>query len=103
MLRIKRGDTLTLHGQLLQDGAPVDVSGWQIDCWVRDPAGRLVHQFVPAITDGPAGEYQLAASAAQTSGWPVARLRTDLRFAGGGAVMHTCTLEIDVLEAVTTP
>lgn len=104
MLKIKRGDTLELYGQLLDDGQPVDMTGWQVDCWVRDGKGRIVHKFVAVLTNPPAGRYTLTASSATTRGWQEGPLETDVRYQdGGGFVMHTCTLPLLVTNAVTVP
>jgi len=103
-LTIKRGDTLALDCQLLDGATPVDMTGWQIDCWVRDGAARVVHRFAAAITDAAQGRYLLPAASAVTRAWPVGRLDTDIRYQdGAGTVMHTCTLQLHVADTVTVP
>lgn len=104
MLSVKRGDTLALTGQLLDDGQPVDMTGWSVACWLRVPGGRVVHRFAALLTDAGAGRYQLPAAAADTQAWPAGRLEGDVRYQDGtGTVMHTCTFTLQVLDAVTGP
>lgn len=101
---IKRGGTLVLDCTLRQRGAAVPIAGWQIDCWLRGPGGRLVQQLAVAITDAAAGGYRLSATPAQTAAWPVGKLVGDIRYRDdAGRVMHTATFTVDVIDAVTTP
>lgn len=104
MLSIKRGDTLVLDCQLLDDGLPVDMTGWAVGCWLRGSGARVVHRFTALLTDAPQGRYQLAATAAETQAWPAGRLDADVRYQdGAGTVMHTCSFVLPVLDAVTGP
>lgn len=103
-LALKRGDTLELSCIVQQQGQPLDITGWQIDCWVRAPDGRLAHRFAVALGDMAAGEYRLRASSAETAAWPVGQLTADIRYATpAGRVMHTCHITVQVLDAVTSP
>ena len=103
-LTLKRGGTLRLHCQLQSGGAGVPVAGWQIDCWLRDAAGRRVAALAVTPTDVASGRYELGAEPAQTRGWPLGELMADVRYRDTtGRVMHTATFAVCVLEAITTP
>jgi hypothetical protein len=103
-LTLKRGGTLRLHCQLQSGGAGVPVAGWQIDCWLRDAAGRRVAALAVTPTDVASGRYELGAEPADTAGWPAGLLSGDIRYQdSSGRVMHTCTFTLALLDAVTTP
>lgn len=101
---IKRGSTLVLDCTLRQRGTAVPIVGWQIDCWLRGPGGRLVQQLAVTITDAAAGAYRLGATPEQTAAWPVGDLAGDIRYRDdAGRVMHTADFTVGVVEARTTP
>lgn len=104
LITLKRGDTLNLVCTVQQQGQPLDITGWQIDCWVRAPGGKLVHRLAVVIGNlAAAGTYLLSATSAETSGWPTGHLSADIRYAdAAGCVMHTCDVSVQVLDAVTT-
>ena len=82
----------------------VPVAGWQIDCWLRDAAGRRVAALAVTPTDVASGRYELGAEPADTAGWPAGLLSGDIRYQdSSGRVMHTCTFTLALLDAVTTP
>lgn len=101
-LEIKRGDSLDLQCACAVDGTPVDLTGWGVACWLRGPAGEVVHEFVPVITDAPAGLFSLRATPAQTAAWPVGALTGDIQYTdASGRVMSTRTFTLPCLEDVT--
>lgn len=105
-ITLKRGSSLPLHGQLIANGQPEDISGWQVDCWLRtEKDGRVVHRFGVTVTNAPAGQWQAEASAAETRQWPApADLLADVRYQdGSGRVMHTTNFMLRVRAAQTTP
>ena len=104
VLSLKPGGTLRLQCQLQTDGAGVSIDGWQIDCWLRDAAGRRVAALAVTPTDVASGRYELGAEPADTAGWPAGLLSGDIRYQdSSGRVMHTCTFTLALLDAVTTP
>lgn len=103
-LHIKRGDTLKLPCTVQDAGVAVDITGWHIQCWLRSAGGQLVHQFTPQVTDAPAGQYHLAATAQETSLWPVGPLSADIRYTDAqGTVQHTETWQLRVAQAISAP
>lgn len=103
-LSIKRGETLDLACTYVQGGEPINITGWTIDSWVRDPAGTVVHRFVSEITDAEHGAYRMRADAAQTASWPLGGLSMDIRYTdAGGGVVYSPTLSLQVSAAQTTP
>lgn len=101
-VEIKRGDSLDLACVIQSDGVPLDITGWQIDCWVRAPGNRVVHRFTALITEAAGGSYQLQALPQETAHWPLGGLSADIRYTdAGGRVMTTATFPIQVLEAIT--
>lgn len=103
-LHIKRGDTLALACALQTATGPVDMTGWQIDCWLRSPGGKRVQALAATSGDAAQGQYTLSAAPAETLAWPEQALSADVRYTdAGGRVMHTATFVVCVLEPVTTP
>ena len=101
-LDIKRGDTLELLCSVQQDGQPLDITGWQIDCWVRGPANQVVHRFVGDIVNAQAGEYALRATPEETAKWHQGGLSADIRYTDStGRVMTTRTLPVQIHERIT--
>ncbi len=101
-LEIKRGNTLELQCVLQQEGQPVDITGWQINCWLRAQGNQVVHQFAGEIVDGPAGQYTLLATAAETAQWPAGGMSADIRYQDtAGRVQTTRTIPVQVLEPIT--
>lgn len=101
-IELKRGDTLELDCVLQDGGVPLDITGWQIDSWVRAPAKQVVHKFAAQITAPLAGRYLLPASAAQTELWPVGGMTLDVRYTdAGGRVFSTESVALQVLEPDT--
>lgn len=100
-LELKRGDTLDLLCTVQQDGQPLDITGWQIDCWVS-AQGRVVHRFAGLVVDAAAGQYALRATPADTAQWPLGGLSADIRYTdSGGRVMTTRTFPVRVEERIT--
>lgn len=102
-LEIKRGDTLDLLCTAQSEGVPLDITDWQIACWVR-AADQVVHRFTGLIVDAALGQYQLQALAADTAQWPLGGLSADIRYTdAGGRVMTSATFPVRVIDAITTP
>lgn len=103
-IEIKRGGDFELSCALLNSGMAVPITGWQVDCWLRGPDGRLVQRLTVDLVDPATGRYRIVATPLQTSVWPVGDLDADIRYLGGsGRVMHTDTFTVRVLAAITTP
>lgn len=101
-IELKRGDTLELDCVLQDGGVPLDITGWQIDSWVRAPGRQIVHKFAAVITAPLAGRYLLPATAAQTAKWPMGGLTMDIRYTdAGGRVFSTQSMPVQVLEPET--
>lgn len=101
-IEIKRGDTLYLQCTVQDGGQGVDISGWQIECWLRANGGQVVHQFTPEILDAAAGRYSLSATAEQTNRWRPGSLSADIRYTdAAGVVRHTATWPLRVLQSIT--
>jgi hypothetical protein len=104
IINIKRGDTLTLQCELRTDGTPLPIGGWQIDCWLRDRAGRKIAALTVTPADITQGRYQLDATSAETAAWPTGSLDGDIRYRDAtGRVMHTHTFRVHVGRSITTP
>ena len=79
-IELKRGDTLELDCVLQDGGVPLDITGWQIDSWVRAPGRQIVHKFAAVITAPLAGRYLLPATAVfSTQSMPVQVLEPETR------------------------
>lgn len=103
-IAFKRGGDFLLNCALVDNGLPVPITGWQVDCWLRGKDGKLVQRLVFDLVNADAGQYRLTAPPVQTSIWPVGDLDGDIRYLdGAGRVMHTATFSVDVLPAITTP
>lgn len=101
-LRIKRGDTFLLaFAAKTDEGTVQDLTGYAVTSQVRSAQGALVADLDVAIVDAVAGSLTLGATAAATAAWPLGKLVADLRLEVGGDVLHTETLELVVIEAVT--
>lgn len=99
---LKRGTTLVLECALQSGGEPVDISGWTIECQINGPSGGAVHTFAPQVTDAAAGAYKLVAAPAETAGWPVGSLTTDIKYRDAdGRVMKTKTFVINLVADET--
>lgn len=102
MLRIKRGDTLSLaFAAKTDEGTVQDLTGYAVTSQVRAPQGALVADLDVVIVDAVAGELTLGATAAATAAWPLGKLICDLRLDLAGDVVHSETFEVIVIEAVT--
>lgn len=103
-IHVKRGEDLALDCRVIHLGAPVDISGWQVDCWVRSPDGRLVQPLTFAAVEPAQGKYRLSAASAQTAAWPARALVADIRYrAADGQVRYSGTFALTVQRAETTP
>ena len=40
-IEIKRGDTLLLDCVVQGRSGPMDIAGWQIECWLRTASGQF--------------------------------------------------------------
>lgn len=101
-LEIKRGDSIDLQCVCTVEGAPVDLTGWSVACWLRGPDGAVVHQFSPVWTDVAQGAYRLPAQPGETALWPVGSLSGDIQYTDpAGRVMSTRTFLMTCFEDVT--
>lgn len=70
------------------------IVGDGIACTVRKD-GALVQALTVGAVNYPAKSYELSALPTQTTTWPLGRLRADIKYTRGGAVVHTETFEFD--------
>lgn len=95
----KAGATFELDCTLEFDGAPVDISGWDIRSEIRDRSNALIATPSATITDGPKGRFKLYKG--DTGDWSPGTLVTDIRYAFNGKDLYSETVYIRVLDAVT--
>ena len=103
IIEVKRGDTLSLDCQVFEANGvtPTDITAWTIRSQVRTTAGALLTSLTAAITTAADGEYTLTALPADTATWPRAA-RMDIEYTdGGGVVLSTETLALDVVRDIT--
>lgn len=103
VIYLKRGDTLEISGQLLNNGAPLDATGYVIRSHVRYK-GALVKVLSCSFVDASLGKYQCTASADDTKSWPVFDLETDIEFTEPSPslkVFSTDTITIRVVQDQT--
>lgn len=100
--KIKRGETLAISRTRVDgSGAPVDLTGQTVVAAVTSRDGTFYAAITVIIDDAAAGEFTLAATAAQTALWPVGLLRCDVRYAAGGVVAYSETIDVSVELPVT--
>lgn len=96
---LKRGDTFSYATTLTTPfGTPLSGVAAQMASQVRDGEDLLI--AILTIIETTPGTYVL--SCADTSGWPVGNLFTDIQYVdAGGTITSTETLVISVTEDVT--
>lgn len=100
VLKLKRGNTLSLSNKVTDKSGPVPITGWEIKSQIRD--GRtLVATLTTTITNAPIGEFTLDFEG-DTSLWPIKKLSCDIQYrTATGQVVSTETFIIDVELGVT--
>lgn len=85
-LCVVRGDSFVMKGKLGQNGAVVDITGWEIRSQVR--VGEvLVAELDVEITDALKGEFIL--KALDTTNWPPTTLTFDVHYRTVEGYTHT--------------
>lgn len=98
---IKRGASLNLLLQFNRtDGLAADVTHMVLTSQVRDAQSCLV-ATLPLVKQPDIGMVTL--TVADTTQWPIGRLRCDLTAASGGQVIYSETFAIQVARSVTQP
>ena len=67
----KRGGDFELSCALLNSGMAVPITGWQVDCWLRGPDGRLVQRLTVDMVDPNTRRYRPRALASRPCSRPV--------------------------------
>lgn len=100
-IEMKRGDQLTIDITRVDgSGQPVNLAGLTITSRVMI-AGFSANLTV-TVVDAAAGKFRLSATASETATWPVARLRSDVKYdEGSGAIRRSRTFTIEVEQEIT--
>lgn len=98
---IKQGDTFSYGGT-----CRLPAGNWTATCELRSTEGADTLLGTIAVTLGTvvagSAPITLYAPAVDTATWPVGRHQTDIRYVDdAGAVVHTSTLILPVVRAVT--
>lgn len=96
----KAGDTFSFAGTCrLPPGT------WSATCQVRSAQGGALISTIAVTLGVPVGletPIALYADAATTAAWPIGNHQLDIRYTdGSGTVVHTSTLTLPVIRAVT--
>lgn len=98
-IRIKRAAALRLLMRFQDDQAqPIDLATVTLTCQVRDAADTLV-AVLPVVRAATLG--MATVEVADTSTWPVGRLRADIKAVVAGVTVISETFAIVVGRAVT--
>lgn len=99
----KRGQDFAYAGQILNDGAVMDFTGWGITVQLRTALTReLVQDLTAVFVDASTGLVSLSATATQSAIWPLELLVMDVRLQSpAGQVTLSNTEAINVVERVT--
>lgn len=99
----KRGQTFAYAGQVKNNGAVMDFTGWSVSSQIRtNDSLRLVQVMSAAFTDAATGLVKLSAAAVDTAKWPIQTLLMDIRLEDpAGQVVISDTIEIAVVERIT--
>ncbi|WP_333873063.1 hypothetical protein [Methylobacter sp.] len=99
-IKFKRGTTLVLHGQYLDDaGNPAPLTGVTLKSQVRDK-DKLIADLTITVIDEDAGDYELSVPAG-TAKWPVGTLVWDIKETVAGVHRYTQTLTMLIEDSVT--
>ena len=63
--------------------------------------GALVQVLIVAGVNYATQNFELSATPAQSSAWPIGRLRADIKYTRGAAIVHTESFEFDCVEHET--
>lgn len=97
-IAIKRGAALNLTLRFTQNDAPMDVGHVSLSAQVRKPDDTLVANL-PMVKQADSG--LVTSQVNDTTGWPVGRLRCDLRLVVNGQPIFSETFAIQVTRQVT--
>jgi hypothetical protein len=101
VIEFKRGDTFETEGQLLSNGSPLDITGYQIKSHIRYK-NNLVKNLAVSFTDAALGKYKLSAASSDTASWPISDLDMDIEFTDlSGKVTSTNTIIVRVISDIT--
>lgn len=99
-IKVKRGDTFARLVQLVDNGAPVDITDWTIASQLRYQNGTLLAQLAVGIVDAVNGRFSL--TFADTTAWPVQAFNSDIQFTSAGAtIASTETFVVQVIQDIT--
>ena len=103
MIKFKRGATFDFSGQVKDKGVPFPLTNCTILADLRSKNGfAKVQALHVTILDAATGKVRLFAPPAETAQWKPIVHELDIRLVdGGGNVLLSNTLAIDVLERVT--
>lgn len=104
LAQFKRGDTFSLTATYKVLGIASSLAGMTISAQIRQVYGlSLVDNFTITVLDQSAytGQFSLIPSVADTSTWPVGSLIADIKISAGGAVKHSDSFIIPVVDRVT--
>lgn len=96
---IKRGDSILFSCRYAENGAPVDITTYEIRSQVRAHDGSLIDSLSVTLlnqTTHP-GQFTLTA----TKAWPTGRHVCDVVFSANRQVRSTETFEIQIVDGVT--
>lgn len=97
---IKQGAPLLLALQFSNDdGSPANLTGYTVTSQVRDAMGNLVATLPMTVAAPSTGQYSITVP--NTTAWPIAVLRCDIKATSGGQSTYSDTFTIRVGQAVT--
>jgi hypothetical protein len=99
----KRGDTFRIEAVFRVDGAPTDLTGWNVECQLRDRDDTAIEMQIDlAVQADNPGQFLISPDGDDTSAWPLQRLRGDIQFTNpDGVVASTVTFIVPVVEDIT--
>jgi hypothetical protein len=98
----KRGDTFILSCVYKQDGTPTSVELFTIRAQLRDSIGALVKELTVTKANQTTNAGVFTLSAGITTSWPLDLLRADIQFTEAGTIRSTQTIEVEVIEGITS-
>lgn len=96
----KRGDTFSLACVYKVNGVATSVADFDIDSQLRDTKDNLI-QTLTVTKTADVGSFIVAASATDTTDWPISVLKCDLQFSEDGIVRSTETFNVVVVNEIT--
>jgi len=99
-IKFKRGDTFSIKCTYKENGIPVSVSEFDIDCQIRNKRGALIATLVDTKQE-LTGVFTLEPTIADTSDWPVDVLKCDIQLSENGVIRSTDTFLVVVSEEIT--